>query len=137
MMTNREILQAVAKHLAHRFPEEWPTLSEETRIALTYDLVAVWEEQEWTTFGEATDILEDRLLAGNNPREGVLSRYGASIARTYAKKLARVAELKSDGFDESELFGESVRVKCSQCRPDVIQGVACHEARCPNDLAHR
>ena len=38
------------------------------------------------------------------------------------------------GFDRTEnvLFTSRYRIRCSQCEALVINGVACHETRCPN-----
>ena len=43
--------------------------------------------------------------------------------------------LKANGFDRSDLGpgGDTVAVGCSQCVAQVIKGVACHEAGCPNE----
>lgn len=42
--------------------------------------------------------------------------------------------LKARGFDLSHPipFEKGARAKCSQCEALVINGVACHETRCPN-----
>ena len=38
------------------------------------------------------------------------------------------------GFDNSEHvpFTKSYRIRCSQCAALVINGIPCHESRCPN-----
>jgi hypothetical protein len=49
-------------------------------------------------------------------------------------------DLLSRGFDRSRRierddagrFCKDVRVRCSQCEALVINGIACHENRCPN-----
>lgn len=38
------------------------------------------------------------------------------------------------GRDDSGRFTKGVRVRCSQCEAAVINGIACHETRCPNEL---
>jgi len=48
-----------------------------------------------------------------------------------------LARLLSHGFDLSVYLGPpsfSYRVKCSQCNALVINGVAAHETRCPNEV---
>lgn len=41
--------------------------------------------------------------------------------------------LRNQGFDKSERDENGEwRVRCSQCEALVINGVACHEAGCPN-----
>lgn len=53
----------------------------------------------------------------------------------------RLADLHERGFDrssasgrdESGRFSRAIRVKCSQCEAAVINGVPCHEQRCPNE----
>jgi hypothetical protein len=34
--------------------------------------------------------------------------------------------------DDAGRFSKAVRVRCSQCEALVINGLACHETRCPN-----
>lgn len=43
-----------------------------------------------------------------------------------------LAVLKEQGFDESYEVEGGWRPKCSQCEVLVINGVACHELKCPN-----
>lgn len=49
-------------------------------------------------------------------------------------KAARVNWLRQRGFDESTHvpFTKNYTVRCSQCQACSINGVACHEAGCPN-----
>ena len=46
----------------------------------------------------------------------------------------RIAELESQGFDQTYASGRYLRPKCSQCDALVIQGVACHETGCRNQV---
>jgi hypothetical protein len=48
---------------------------------------------------------------------------------TSAQHLQR---LRDRGFDQTTRNGKYLRPKCSQCETLVINGVACHEAGCPN-----
>lgn len=57
-----------------------------------------------------------------------------------SKALERI---KAQGFDRSASWGERwpggasrdyVAVGCSQCAATVINGVACHETGCPNEV---
>jgi hypothetical protein len=52
--------------------------------------------------------------------------------RTVAQKLQY---FESWGFDKcSYIRGEQAyKIGCSQCQASVLNGVACHEAGCPND----
>jgi len=47
---------------------------------------------------------------------------------------SRVQQLRDAGFDRSYNipFTKGHRVRCSQCEALVINGVPCHENRCPN-----
>jgi hypothetical protein len=49
-------------------------------------------------------------------------------------KTSRISRLLEQGFDKSYNipFTSSFRVHCSQCQASVINGIACHETRCPN-----
>lgn len=51
--------------------------------------------------------------------------------------MSRLESLRQRGFDQSTFHpnpveGPSWRPRCSQCEALVINGVACHEAGCPN-----
>ena len=54
------------------------------------------------------------------------------MAKLKGAKLA--ASLRRQGFDRSyvDRSDGNVEVRCSQCAVLVINGVACHEAGCPN-----
>lgn len=42
-------------------------------------------------------------------------------------------ELRRRGFDRSRcLFGNYLRLRCSQCEAVFLNGVPCHEFGCPN-----
>lgn len=45
-------------------------------------------------------------------------------------------QLRQRGFDESAHvpFTKRYRIRCSQCEANAINGVACHEAGCPNQI---
>lgn len=43
-----------------------------------------------------------------------------------------LADLQTAGFDLSRNTEGGYRVRCSQCEASVINGIACHEAGCPN-----
>lgn len=53
-----------------------------------------------------------------------------------AKRLLEAA--RDSGFDRSYIvkYGK-VRIGCSQCEALVINGVACHERGCPNQVRER
>jgi hypothetical protein len=42
--------------------------------------------------------------------------------------------LLTRGFDNSEISGQSIKVRCSQCEALVINGTATHETGCPRNL---
>ena len=44
--------------------------------------------------------------------------------------------LRDKGFDLAEHvpFTKRYRIRCSQCQACAINGVACHETGCPNQL---
>jgi hypothetical protein len=45
----------------------------------------------------------------------------------------QLTSLKARGFDKSFASTNGyVSVRCSRCEAMVINGVACHESRCPN-----
>lgn len=48
-----------------------------------------------------------------------------------------IKQLKAQGFDLSTRDGKYNHVRCSQCEALVINGVACHERRCPNTKGQR
>lgn len=49
-----------------------------------------------------------------------------------------IEQLEELGFDRSyETEDGAVRVGCSRCASMVIQGVPCHEAKCPNEARAR
>jgi hypothetical protein len=51
--------------------------------------------------------------------------------------MTRLATLHAQGFDRSShTFGRPnlISVACSQCQSAVINGVACHERGCPNQV---
>lgn len=50
--------------------------------------------------------------------------------------MSKLQTLRAQGFDRSEHipFTRSYRVKCSQCEACCINGVACHESGCPNQV---
>ncbi len=53
--------------------------------------------------------------------------------------MSRIEQLKRQGFDLSgyDRTDKTWRVRCSQCQASVINGVACHEKGCPNDVRTR
>jgi hypothetical protein len=44
-----------------------------------------------------------------------------------------LAALHARGFDNSKALMRGYKVACSQCAALVINGIACHESRCPNE----
>lgn len=50
--------------------------------------------------------------------------------------MSQLQQLKEQGFDLSTVvpFAREWRVRCSQCEALVINGVATHERRCPNEV---
>jgi len=42
--------------------------------------------------------------------------------------------LIAEGFDLTTHTNRSVSPRCSQCDAKVIQGIACHEYGCPNQV---
>lgn len=50
------------------------------------------------------------------------------------RKPSRIQQLRDQGFDLTtvDTFNRTWRPRCSQCEVIVINGVACHESRCPN-----
>jgi hypothetical protein len=45
----------------------------------------------------------------------------------------RIQQLRANGFDRSRRTGtREYKVACSQCEALVVNGVPCHELRCPN-----
>jgi hypothetical protein len=51
-----------------------------------------------------------------------------------AKRVTRLASLRAQGFDRSTYTGRPgyYAPRCSQCEVLVINGIPCHETRCPN-----
>lgn len=49
------------------------------------------------------------------------------------QRLSTLRTVQNRGFDQSYVNEDKhIRVKCSQCEAMVINGIACHEAGCPN-----
>jgi hypothetical protein len=49
-----------------------------------------------------------------------------------ARTEALLLDLDAEGFDRCTEDDGAIRVACSKCAALVIQGVPCHETRCPN-----
>ena len=47
-----------------------------------------------------------------------------------------LAQLRDQGFDLSERYARTWRVRCSQCEALVINGIATHETGCPNGRSY-
>ena len=61
-----------------------------------------------------------------------------TLQKPKARQANQLARLHLLGFDESRYNPTSggYQVKCSQCQALCINGVPCHEHRCPN-IQHR
>jgi hypothetical protein len=47
-------------------------------------------------------------------------------------KKQRLESLELQGFDNSYISGQAIKVGCSQCQALCINGIATHENRCSN-----
>lgn len=60
----------------------------------------------------------------------------AAAEQAVAEHKEKLRSYHDGGFDLAsyDAMAETYRVGCSQCSASMIQGVACHERGCPNEV---